>query len=181
MPNKPGFSFIEIIVGILLLAVLGGLVLPNIFRKNEDKLTRTFINDFAMMLQTAVTTAMQEDKVVQVYVDVPQELIMLKIQDPANRNPSIHEHFIDLEKSHSKVILPNWLHIQNFYIQNNDEVQSGRALQKVWFYAMPDGTVQPVIINFTNEHPDLLHDKKLSIIVNPFLGHVSTFYEFKQP
>lgn len=180
MPNKPAFSFIEVIVGLLLVAILGSFALPNIFRKNEMAQTRAFINDFENLMHAAVMAAMQEEKVVQVYCDVTSKTILLQIQDFASADKDIHKQFIPLQKKHAKLMIPDWLSIQNFYIGDIYEA-SGKSLQKVWFYVMPNAICQPIIINFANEHPDLVRDKELSLVINPFLGQVSSLYEFQKP
>ena len=180
MPNKPAFSFIEVIVGLLLIAVLGSFVLPNIFRKNEDAQTRAFISDFESLMHTAVIAAMQEEKVVQVYFDVLNKSIFLQIQDPESIHQDIHLRFIPLQKKSTKITVPDWLTLQEFYVGDIDEGARG-PLKLVWMYVMPNATAQPVIINFANEHPELARDKKLSFVINPFLGQVSTFYEFQKP
>ena len=180
MPNKPAFSFIEVIIGLLLLAVLGSFVLPNIFRKKEDAQTKTFINDFENLMYTAVMTALQESKVVQVYFDVANKAIMLKLQDFESTSKDIHKKFIPLQKKSAKIIIPDWLSIQNFYIADIDECKRG-PLTLVWFYVMPDAIAQPMIINFANEHQELARDKELSLVINPFLGQVSSLYEFQKP
>ncbi len=181
MPNKPAFSFIEVIVGLLLLGVLGSFVLPNIFRKNEDTQTRTFISDFESLMYTAVMTATQEVKVVKVFFDVTNKVIDLQIQDFESTNQDIHQRFMSLQKKSTKLAIPDWLSFQNFYIGDIDECARGGPLQRVWFYVMPNATAQPIIMNLANEHPDLAQDKKLSLVINPFLGQVSTFYEFQKP
>jgi len=180
MPNKPAFSFIEVVVGLLLIAILGSIALPNIFRKNEMAQTRAFITNFENLMHTAVMTAMQEEKVVQVYFDVTNKTILLQIQDFATINKDIHKQFIPLQKKYAKLMIPDWLTIQNFYIGDIDEC-AGKALQKVWFYVMPNAICQSVVINFANEHPDLARDKELSLAINPFLGQVSSLYEYKKP
>ena len=180
MPNKPAFSFIEVIVGLLLIAMLGSFVLPNIFRKHEDAQTREFVNDFETMMYTAVMTALQEEKVVQVYFDVTSKTIILQLQDFSSTTQDIHKRFTLLQKKSTKLMIPDWLNIQNFYIGDIDECKN-RSLDKVWFYVMPNATCQPIIINFANEHPDLARDKQLSLVINPFLGQVSSFHEFQKP
>jgi type II secretory pathway pseudopilin PulG len=180
MPNKPAFSFIEVIVGLLLIAALGSFVLPNIFRKNEDAQTRAFISDFESLMHVAVIAAMQEEKVVQVYFDVLNKSIFLQIQDPESIHQGIHLRFTPLQKKSTKITIPDWLTLQEFYVGDIDEGARG-PLKLVWMYVMPNATAQPVIINFANEHPELARDKKLSFVINPFLGQVSTFYEFQKP
>lgn len=180
MPNKPGFSFIEVIVGLLLIAVLGSFVLPNIFREHEVTQTKKFVHDFESLMYTALMTAMQEEKVVKVFFDVSNKAISLEIQDPESTHQELKKRFLPLQKASSQIIIPDWLSMQNFYIGDIDESARG-PLQQVWFYVMPTAIAQPVIINFANEHPELAHDKKLSLVINPFLGQVSSFYEFQKP
>ena len=181
MPNKPAFSFIEVIIGLLLLAVLGSFVLPNIFRKNENAQMLKFINDFESLMYTAVMTAMQEEKVIKVFFDVTNKAISLEIQDLESTNQELKKRFLPLQKKSTILTIPDWLSFQNFYIGDIDECARSGPLQQAWFYVMPNATAQPVIINVANEHPELVHDKNLSLVINPFFGQVSIFHEFQKP
>lgn len=179
--NNAGFSILEIIIIIALIGVLGSITLPNIFVKRQGSIVKTFIKEFSIVYTKAVYHAIQTNCVVQVFFDIEKKDIFLKEELKDSTNSDIHERFQELTKQNQMhVQVPDFLDLQGLYIQEFNEMEQGKKQTQTRFYVMPNGTAQPIILNFAY-NTDSGSEKKLSIQVTPFLGRVQTHEEFTQP
>jgi Tfp pilus assembly protein FimT len=179
--NNAGFSILEIIIIIALIGVLGSITLPNLFVKRQGDVVKTFIKEFSILYTKAISYAIQTNSVVQVFFDIEKKDIFLKEERKEDSVTDIHENFQELSgNNQGHVRVPDFLDLRGLYIQEFNEMENGKKQSQTRFYVMPNGTAQPVIMNFGYTTDSGL-EKKISLQVTPFLGHVQTHEEFTQP
>jgi hypothetical protein len=120
--------------------------------------------------------ALVTGKTQQVYFDFKENKIIsnaynedLSDEPKGNRFSPTRVGAMELSKS---------FELQNFFIQGNDEVSSGESKNTAWFYIMPDGSSQDVIINFVYGDEE---ERKLGIKINPFSAQVFSYDTFQFP
>ena len=181
--QQSGFSFIELMIVFVLIAMLGAFVVPNIFRTKQGAQRKEFLLSLEVMLKDAVLRSIIYNQVHQIYFDIENEVVQLRIHDDKSVETSLHKQFSEVKDAeyHTKIQFLKKFKIKNFFINGVDEVLSGAALQDVLFYVMPDGTCQPVVANFVDENDDAQQDVSFSLTINPFYARMAVYEKFQTP
>jgi len=181
--QQSGFSLLELMIVFVLLAMLGAVVVPNIFRVKPGAVQKEFLSSLETMVKQAVVRSIVQQKIHQIYFDIKEEIIQMRIHDPQSIEASLHKQFTEVKDPEYLTHIPFLKHfkIKNFFINGADEVLSGTALQDVLFYIMPDGTSQPVTANIIHESDDGMHDIDFSFVINPFYARMSVYETFQTP
>ena len=182
MQNKQaGFSFVEIIIVLMLISVLFSFVIPTFFRRQKGVVKKQFVAEFTTLMQDALQQAIISHRIQQIYFDIEKHKILVKSHDTSIETETKHEQFSTPPDSiTSSIQLPQQFEFRNFIIQGKDEVESGRRMDNAWFYIMPDGTSQAVIMNIEEQNPDAAENNRFSITVNPFYSQVEDHEKFQK-
>lgn len=180
--NKMGISFIEILITLLILGLITTFVIPSFYNKQRNSPKAKFIAQFTELMQKSLTQAIITQKIHQIFFDLENKLITVKIHNPALKEQSEHNKFSPVPP-HS---FPQPMHIspalaiRNFFINGIDDVQGGNDRKTIWFYIMPDGTSQSIIINI-EDIETTSEQNKFAITVNPFYSQVKEHDTFQKP
>lgn len=179
-----GFSFLEMTIVLALLALLGTFVVPNLFKNNRKNQVKAFISSLQNVVKDAALRSLIENKMHQIYFDIEHEVIQIRVYDPASIESNNHKKFkkvIDVEYL-TEIAFPKNFIIHNFFINGIDEVTAGNLMLDVFFYIMPDGTSQTIIINCVDQDIDGFEDDiKFSLVINPFYARMSVYELFQAP
>ncbi len=78
---------------------------------------------------------------------------------------------------------PKNLEIKNFYVEGSDEMEriAGRPDGKIWFFVVPSGLAQNVIINFIDTL-DRVNNKPrtIGLVLNPFSAQFKVYDTFQK-
>lgn len=181
MHKKSGFTLLEIMVVLMLIGILSSLVTPNFFRKQKGVVKKQFVAEFTTLMQNTLQQAILSKKIQQVFFDIKNHTITVKSHNPSLETDDKHEQFtIDPDSLASPINIPTSFIFKNFIINDKDEVEYGRETNNAWFYVMPDGTSQPVIINFEEYDPDTADNELFSLTINPFYSQVQAHDTFQK-
>ena len=180
---QSGFSFIELMIVFVLIAMLGAFVVPNLFRTKQGAQRKEFLLSLETMLKDAVLRSVIRNEVHQIYFDIEKEVIQLRTQDDKVIDTNLHKRFSEVKDTECKTHIPflKKFKIKNFFINGNDEVSPSKALQDVLFYIMPDGTSQAIIANLVDENDDAQQDVSFSFTINPFYARMAVYEKFQTP
>lgn len=182
MQNKqPGISFIEILVILLLVSVATSLVIPRFLSNKPGAAQKKFFTEFNTLVADTVFQAVMNKTVYQVYFDLNKHTITIKKYEPKIETKNKHLRFESTPKDifQNQINLPETFSIKNFFVQDKDEFMSGIKMNDAWFYIMPDGNSQAVIININDDSDD--RETNFSIMVNPFYSQVTLHDTFQKP
>ena len=171
-----GMSFLEVMIMLVIIGLMGAVIAPNL----SYYLKKTKSEEFTMKLESFIHKIKQQalltGKTQQVYFDFKEYEIISNAYDKALIDQPKGGRFsptrigsIQLDKS---------FELQNFFIQGNDEMSSGTTRETAWFYIMPDGSSQDVIINFVYGDEE---ERKLGIKINPFSAQVFSYDTYQFP
>ncbi len=179
MQNKAGFTVIELLIVLLLISMFGSFIIPT-FLSKKNVVKQQFIADFATLIQDTLYQAITTKKIHQVFFDFDARTIVVKEHDPNIQDSSTHKQFAP-SATINKITTPQRLEFRNFYIDHKDEIEQGKIIHDAWFYIMPDGTSQPVILNIEDQNPDSLQNEEFAITINPFYSQVQEHETFQKP
>ncbi len=185
MNKKTGFSLLELMIVIALIGVLGAAVMPNLQRSTPRYEREEFIARFNALTQLAWQQALITHKTQQISVDVSKKTIfLLSATGDADRSGQpVFKPTAGLVQNTSLPI-PDQIDIKQFFIEKFDMMAKftrGKA-EEVWFYIIPEGMAQDVVVNFVDTK-DMLNNapRSVGLVLNPFTAQFKIYDAFQKP
>lgn len=163
-------------------------IAPNLQKRLPSYERRQFIAQLNSLTGLAWHNALITQKVHRVVIDVAKKTMQVQVKNDAQ--DAKKEDFVLLKRPYirSKGTFADNLEMRNFYIEGDDQIAkhrgSGSKLShEVWFYIMPDGLAQSVIINITDSKDrDSAHKPhEMSLVLNPFTAQFKEYDSFQKP
>ena len=163
MHKVSGFSFLEMLIVLLVIGLLLSIVAPRLRGNNRGRMDE-FVTNFQSLVTDTVSAAVTEHKPHKVLFDFEANTITTWSYHPETEEKNVHQQFVPVS---GELSIPEWLHITAFKIFGQDEMNSMKRTDTAWFYCMPDGSVQAVEIGVILED-----DQQMMMTVSPFYGVV---------
>jgi len=183
--NRRGFSLLELLVVIAIIGILSAVIMPNIQRSTPRYEREEFIARFNTLVQYGWQQSLITHMVHRVHVDVAKKMITLTIAtDEKDKSGEPVFKPIPDAAYDTECVIPEQILIKQFFIEGFDMMTKfGRSKSaSVWFYIVPEGMVQNVVINFMDTK-DVRDDQPLSVglVINPFTAQFKTYDTFQKP
>jgi prepilin-type N-terminal cleavage/methylation domain-containing protein len=177
--SKFGFTFIELMIVILILGLVATLIVPNLQQRLPGYKRKAFVNELNTLLALGWQSALINQKVILVFFDLKKRLVSLKTEEPGPANTVVQK---PLTQAYRKTWYewPETIQIKNFFIDGIDDMSKpGQELLTIWFYIVPEGLSQEVIINVldTSQTPNI----PLGLVLNPFTAQLKKYDTFQKP
>lgn len=168
--SRSGFTLLEVMVAITILALIMRFAMPNIGGNKPRYIRDAFVARLNALTHLAWQRALVTHKIQRVTFDMGKSQIMLSEQTDeleSNGEPKFAPSTGGYVKSSFNY--PNTIDIKNFFIEGHDEMKRSGSKAVTWFYVVPEGLAQEVIINFTDKS-DRIGSKmrKFKLELNPF-------------
>ena len=183
--NRPGFTLIEIMVAILIVGLMAAIIAPNLGRKNPEYERRQFLGRLNALVRLAAQQASVTGKLHRLHFDLEHHKVMVEVKTEGKDSKG-ESAFKQMKAPylHSVLTWPAYYKIQNFVIEKHDELkneESTNTNKKVWFFIMPDGLAQDVIINFIDKNPAYRNKtKQIGLVMNPFSAQFKIYDSFQK-
>lgn len=183
--TRPGFSLIELVVAIGLLVLVAAVVVPRLGMRNPKQEREQFIAQLNGLTKFAWQNAITSRKTHQIDFDLQKKVVTI-LQDSGAEKKDGKLQTVPLQKSHERtsIKIPPQLLVKNFYIEGFDEMTSrtGKEITGAYFYIIPEGLTQSVIINIVDTKERIVgRGKEIGLVLNPFSAQFKVYGTFKQP
>ncbi len=181
---KSGFTLIEILIAIAIIAILGAVAVPFLRPRSTSNERTLFISRLNGLLRVAVTTAQKTGMAQRIVVDIEKHTVHLESETTKknDKGEPIFEPTRGLAVSRT-FSWPKNIKIQQLYIEGSDEMDrpGGSVARTVWFFITPAGLAQDVIINMIDSQ-DVTRGKprQVGLVLNPFTAHFDEYDSFQK-
>jgi prepilin-type N-terminal cleavage/methylation domain-containing protein len=182
---KLGFSFLELIVVIAILALLATIIAPNFRNLFPSYQRKQFIAQLNSLVHYTWQDSIVTNKLHKIVFDLKKRSISAQIRtDKKTHDEWIFEPMVSQYVSSSINWPDDTFEFKNFYINKNDAMaDTSFGKGKIYFYISADGLAQPVIINLIDlkEGVSGRVGKEFSLVLNPFAVQFKEYDSFKKP
>ncbi len=171
--NNKGFTLIEILVAIALIAVLATVLIPNLRPLIPSYERKQMIARLNGITRLAWHNAIVTNKIHKVVFNMDTSKVHIEIAQDAKDDKG--EPIFKLLKGAyvtSSMSWPEHFKIRHFFIEGFDEMSrfgGDRKTGEMWFFIVPEGLAQEVTINMLDTK-DIADGKprKIGLVLNPF-------------
>ena len=177
--SKTGFTLIEIMVVILLLGIATTIIIPNLQQRLPGYQRKAFVTELNTLLALAWQNALSTQKVHRIFFDLNKRLIKAEVEEAgAVPNTMIYK---PINQAYRKTSYewPENIEIKNFFIDGSDEMSKHEKAETIWFYIVPEGLAQEVIINVVDTSQSV--PISLGLVLNPFTAQLKEYDTFQKP
>jgi type II secretory pathway pseudopilin PulG len=185
--TRPGFSFLQLVIVIAIMAIVGLVVVPNFSKRVPLAQRKEFFESLNAIARQAFIRALQTGHVHKVLFNLKERRVKLE------------EQMVVMDKEGKPVFTPvalsffakhyEWqeqFEIKQFYVEGVDEVgkhNPDNTMEDIWFFIVPEGMAQEVIINLLDKRDThyFLDGQEVSLVLNPFRVQFQMYEEFKNP
>lgn len=176
------FSLIELLIAIAIIAIISAVIVPNFQRSQPGYERAQFIARLNSLIQFAWQQAITTHTIHRVSFDFEKRRIATFYQ-ATTKGPAAQSFKPVRGFSRSSFSWPEHYVVKEFLIEGFDEMKrsTSKATQEVWFYIIPDGLTQAVIINMLdNKDKKAGKPRPFSLVLNPFNAQFKVYDTFQR-
>ena len=169
--NLQGFTLIEIIIVIVIIGLMSAIAIPNLRGPTASYERKAFIEKFNSLLFLGWQQALITHKLVEIKCDILDKTIsMVGVESIDASGKPTEKELKGLYRS-TTIPIPDQFEVKNSILKGMMKCPERRRAQ-FWFFIMPDGLAQDVIINLTDtkDHFTKWRSATCWIRIKPFYG-----------
>lgn len=182
--NKKGFSLIEILVAVAIVALLSSIVVPTFWRRLPQYERKQFIDRLNSLCLLAWQQALETGMLHQLSFDLKKQIISIKVATDKLDARGQQEFVVPTRlTAPATFAIPNGIEIKQFMVSGKDLLKqfTGRATEEVWFFIYPNGIGQEVIINCVDtKEKQKQKPAQIGLVLNPFSIQFDVYDDFQK-
>lgn len=182
--SNKGFTLFQLLVALGIIGLLGAALVPNLRRENPAQERKNFVSELNKLMSYAWFNGVTQNKVQRIVFDFNASIVRLEQQTQKTEHPGQEAEYVPIKRTHTATSLawPKHYEIKNFFIEGYDEAAKySGSLDTTWFFLVPDGLTQDVILNIVDTK-NIKSSRKgtpFSLVLNPFSAQFKEFNHFQ--
>lgn len=168
-------------VVLTIIGLLAAIISPNFGRRKPEYERQKFLGSLNALVRFAAQQASVTGKLHRLYFDFDRNKVSVEVKAEGKNNKG-EQAFKPVKAAylHSSLTWPKYYWVQNFFIEGVDE-GSATTKKTAWFFIMPDGLAQDVIINIIDRNPAYRgKPKQIGLVMNPFSAQFKIYDSFQK-
>lgn len=185
--SKPGFGLLEILIALAILGALASIAVPNYMQQQASYERKKFVTSLNALMSEVFQQTLINEKIERVKFDFKKRSITMEQEDDRYDEDGnklfkpVLLHYVD-----TKYRWPETFEFKQFFVKRQDEIAVRGVhgdTNEVWFYVMPSGMAQEVIINILDTQDEAVHKDgtEMSLVLNPFTLQFREYHDFQIP
>ena len=181
MNRSWGFTLLELIIVIALMGIMASVITVSI-RPRPANERKEFLASLNALLALGWREALITRNVHKIEFDFAKNSVVLqkKIENESSKSGM---QFIPVKSKYTENYIkwPKNLEVQQFLIEGKNEM-GGLRKEAVWFYIMPDGSAQDIIINLIDVKDKMPNKQSRQVgwVLNPFSVQFTEYGSFQK-
>ncbi len=181
---KNGFTFLELVVVIMLLGIVATIVVPNLQQLLPAYKRKEFLTQVSALVRLTWQQALITQKAHRVFFDLEKRVLRIEIEtDKKDKTgkPAFEPAAIAYLSTNYQ--WADAIKIKQFFIEGEEMLaRPGIKTEQVWFYIAPDGLAQEVVINLIDSSDIDAQGKPapVGLVLNPFSAEFKSYEEFQK-
>ena len=181
MYKKPGFTLVELMVAVAIIALLATVAVFNVRRDRPKETRERFVSQLNNLTGYAWRNAITTNKVQQVLFHFGKRQVSVLQESEKDKYGKTKYVPPKAAPIKTTIKIPEQLELRNFYINGEDRAEVVGKSGEAWFY-ITEGLSQEVIINFLDKKDTVNRRKRaVGLVLNPFSAQFEAYDEFKTP
>jgi prepilin-type N-terminal cleavage/methylation domain-containing protein len=182
--SKKAFTLIEMVIAIAILALLVAVVVPTLMKRSPQFERKQFVAQLNGITQFAWQHAITTGVLHRIFLNIRKRTIIVEQASKKKENGGKKVEFVPVQSPYIKTdfVWPTQLTIQSAYIDGKDTLQLFDEAYEFWFFIVPSGLTQDVILNFQDRKDTLAgRPAQLGLVLNPFTAQFKSYDKFQKP
>lgn len=185
--KKSGIAVLDLVFALAVLALIAVLAVPNVGRLMPGYKRRQFLSSVETVVNIGWQQALVTRSIHKVLFDLQEGVIILeRATDNVNQKGELEFTRAQVSGVLTRCEIPPFIEIKQFFIEGFDEIaryQGNKNAARVWFFLVPEGMAQKVVINmFDNGSKDEKgHSRSIGLVLNPLTARFYVYDEFQKP
>ena len=173
-----GFTLLELIIGLAIIGIMATVLVPRLKWRGTKPIDQ-FVAKITSLTRVGYERAILSGKVHRVYFSF-REPMKVTLQVSSGEHSTLGEaQFVSATTAYAPISY-TWdsekFSFLNFYIKGIDEAKRD-GLKDAWFFILPEGISQEIIINIRDEQTAAVR----GLVLNPFTVKFSIYDSLRKP
>lgn len=166
----------------MIVGLLAAIISPNLRRRQPDYERQQFLAHLNALVRFTAQQAAVTGKVHRLFFDFKQNKVSAQIKGEG-KNEKGEQLYVPIKGRyvHSSLTWPKNLVVKQFKIEGTDEMARDTRPTEFWFFIVPDGLTQDVVINILDVNKAYRDKpKQVGLVLNPFAAQFKIYESFQK-
>lgn len=180
--NLKGFTLIEMVVVILIIGAMATIIIPNFRGPTASYERKAFIEQLNSLFFLGWEQALVTHTIQEIKFDIKAKKVSLfAVESFSSEEKPVEKEPKGLGQP-TTIDIPDQFEFKNFYIEGYDEMSRAAGRYIFWFYIMPDGLAQDIIINMVDTKDTRANNepRPVGLELNPFSVQLKEYDTFRK-